>query len=648
MPRNPASSRLYKIEHSGFYQASGILDWLITIFAVFILGYNIWHLGGYHPYAQMVSSWMTGGLLVLHGFWGLSRHNDNIRINPLGLVFIPFLLYIYVSYLFLTPVPWLAKRELIMGCQGMVVFWVILHNLRRKECLWFFLISLVVLAFICVLVAYYQYFTESDWLPMGRKQVDTYDGRASGTFGIPNSLAALLILIIPPLIVIGFAPKKSINLRIVCIYLALMFSGGIIITGSRGGSIGFICALLILPYFVTRQVIDRLKFFFAIIITGVVVFLVVYIFVDTYRQRVDYLVDQRGESSRKILWRASWDIFKKQPLTGSGAASFDHQFEFYRPESLQLRARHTHNDYLNTLSDYGLLGFILLFFPALYLLWRGWSVWRNLPFFARSRESKVRVTPTTKLILGGLLPGVVAFSIHLFVDFHLKILALLLILASIFGLIVKCSSTSDWGLPGKRWGSGLWFVFMLTLGLCLGWEGMKSFKSAERYFEARERLDDYFDNLESMRRDEAYISETIRVFEESTRWDPDNAYAWGDLGMATLQTYYLNPENYKNIGQDAQMKIEKALAITDQVWSFHAYKGLALNLQGRTLDEVRPSFKKAITFGANNADAWYYYGAVLGYNKSARKEAVEALERAIKLDHGHGDAIRLRDKLKSR
>lgn len=60
MPRNPASSRLYRIEHSGFYQASGILDWLITISAVFILSYNIWHVGGYYPYAQMVSYWMTG------------------------------------------------------------------------------------------------------------------------------------------------------------------------------------------------------------------------------------------------------------------------------------------------------------------------------------------------------------------------------------------------------------------------------------------------------------------------------------------------------------------------------------------------------------------------------------------------------------
>ena len=267
MPRKPASSRLYKIEHSGFYQASGILDWLITLFALFILGYNIWNFGGYHPYAQMVSSWMTGGLLVLHSFWGLSRQNDNLRINPLGLVFVPFLFYIYISYHYLTPVPWLAKRELLMGCQGMVVFWVILHNLRRKGCLWFFLISLIVLVFISVLVAYYQYFSDSDWLPMGRKQVDTYDGRASGTFGIPNSLAALLILIIPPLIVIGSAPKQSINIRIVCFYLALMFSGGIIITGSRGGSIGFVCALLILPYFVTKKVIDRMKFFFAIIIS---------------------------------------------------------------------------------------------------------------------------------------------------------------------------------------------------------------------------------------------------------------------------------------------------------------------------------------------------------------------------------------------
>ena len=72
MPRNPSSSRLYKIKHSGFYQASGMLDWLITIFAVFILGYNIWYLGGYHPYAKMVSYWMTGGN---RKYWHWSYHS---------------------------------------------------------------------------------------------------------------------------------------------------------------------------------------------------------------------------------------------------------------------------------------------------------------------------------------------------------------------------------------------------------------------------------------------------------------------------------------------------------------------------------------------------------------------------------------------
>lgn len=67
MPRNPTSFRLYKFEQAGTYQASSILDWLITVLIVIILGYNIWHLGGYHSFAQMVSSWMVG---CLHGFLG--------------------------------------------------------------------------------------------------------------------------------------------------------------------------------------------------------------------------------------------------------------------------------------------------------------------------------------------------------------------------------------------------------------------------------------------------------------------------------------------------------------------------------------------------------------------------------------------------
>ena len=615
---------MYNFVHLNRSHASGILDRLITLITVIILGYNIWHLGGYHPAVQIVSCWMTGGLLALHGLWGLSRRTEGLSFNPLGLIFLPFLIYLYISYSFLTPVSWLAKRELLLGCQGMVVYWVVLHNVRRKEYLWFFLISLVALAFISVFVAYYQYFSHSDWLPMGRKQVVNYEGRASGTFGIPNSLAALLLLIIPLLLAVGVAPKKSLNFRILCIYLVLMFCGGIVITGSRGGSIGFIGALLVMPYFFTRRAIDRIKFFLAIIISGVVLFLAVYFFVDTYRERVDTMVDQMGESSRKILWQASWEIFKEYPLTGSGAASFDHYFESYRPESLQLRARHTHNDYLNTLSDYGILGFTLLFCPALYLLWRAWTVWRNQPKLAHTGESKERVTNTSQLLIAGLLPGVMGFSIHLFVDFHLKILALLLVVASFYGLIVKFSSTSSWNLPGKRWGPGLWFVFTLMLGFCLGWEGMKSFKSAERYFVARERLNKFFDNFDSMKLDNAYLDETIRAFEESTKWDPHNAYAWSDLGLATLQTYYIAPENYKNIGQDAEQKIEKALAITDQIWSSHAYYGLSLNLQGRPLNEIRPSFEKAIALAPNKADAWYYYGAVLGFKKSARKEAVEA------------------------
>lgn len=109
--------------------------------------------------------------------FGLSRQNDILRVNPLGLLFFPFLIFIYVSYPYLTPVPWLAKRELLMGCQGMVVFWVALYNMRSKSCLRFLLIFLVVLAFISVIIAYYQYFADSDWLPMDKLIIYNLSGR---------------------------------------------------------------------------------------------------------------------------------------------------------------------------------------------------------------------------------------------------------------------------------------------------------------------------------------------------------------------------------------------------------------------------------------------------------------------------------------
>jgi O-antigen ligase len=81
--------------------------------------------------------------------------------------------------------------------------------------------------------------------------------------------------------------------------------------------------------------------------------------------------------SRVLARKATYDLFREQPLTGWGAGSFRHAFPIYQQNYPQIfRATphprhvyfwdHAHNDYVQTLAELGLIGAV---FPALALLW---------------------------------------------------------------------------------------------------------------------------------------------------------------------------------------------------------------------------------------------------------------------------------------
>ena len=91
-------------------------------------------------------------------------------------------------------------------------------------------------------------------------------------------------------------------------------------------------------------------------------------------------------------------------------------FEPYRPIGYRDEPVYAHGDYINTLSDYGAVGFILLFTAVGVIGWR----------CACSRG------------LAGARPaftGLVAFAFHLVVDFHLKIPALAMTFAAIAAFV---------------------------------------------------------------------------------------------------------------------------------------------------------------------------------------------------------------------
>jgi O-antigen ligase len=62
--------------------------------------------------------------------------------------------------------------------------------------------------------------------------------------------------------------------------------------------------------------------------------------------------------NRSHYWRAAWHAFRHQPLVGSGAGTFD--LEWFRYRDIAATVRDAHNLYLGTLSELGLVGFVLL------------------------------------------------------------------------------------------------------------------------------------------------------------------------------------------------------------------------------------------------------------------------------------------------
>ncbi|MGZ8848088.1 MAG: O-antigen ligase family protein [Pyrinomonadaceae bacterium] len=126
-------------------------------------------------------------------------------------------------------------------------------------------------------------------------------------------------------------------------------------------------------------------------------------------------------TGRAHFWSVTTDIIKAYPLLGSGLGSFGVVYTRYDTRNGLYRLEQTHNDYLQTLSDGGIIGG-LLGIAFIVILFR-------MGFARRETHDKFRRGVST-----GALAGCFAVLIHSFFDFTLHTTAnalLFLILAAL-------------------------------------------------------------------------------------------------------------------------------------------------------------------------------------------------------------------------
>lgn len=188
-------------------------------------------------------------------------------------------------------------------------------------------------------------------------------GRVFATLGQPNWLAAYLVMLIPITWILGIKrPRLSIILS-TTLFVTLLF------TKSRSGILGLaiseIAYLLLIFYF--RQK----KLFKTTFISGVIMVALTLAIGIPGTQNLSSVKESALESGgtesgviRQIVWRGALDVWKHNPIVGTGLETFAYSYYKYRPVEHNLVSEwdyiynKAHNEYLNYAANSGIFGLI--------------------------------------------------------------------------------------------------------------------------------------------------------------------------------------------------------------------------------------------------------------------------------------------------
>lgn len=634
-------------------------EWTQTVLLGANLAWTTLCLGGYLASTMVVTASLTAALLLVHGAGLLlfgraaGRADAESGLHPAAIYFVPFLLYAAANLAWVTPVAWLGWRDLFGWLQMVAVFWVVLNGVRSREARYALLGVLFAVATISVALGCYQRFVRPDWLMLGRTQADQYLTRASGSFGIPNSLAALLLLLLPPAAALALRRRAEATSRVVFGWLAAVLLVGLVLTISRGAWLGLATALMLWPLLagrapLARRVVLSFGIFAALLFAGSAL----YVFSPKVQDRLGSLILEAGERSRPVLWRAAWRMFRDEPVLGTGAGSFNLKFEPYRPEGFLNEPVWAHNDYLNTLSDYGLIGFLLFFGAAAAVVVRSG---RRLseprgdepsPSAATFRAPRVgrRNAFESPLVRQALGIGLLAFALQLLVDFHFKLASLAMAFATLAGLLVASRWPAPVLIPGERERRRVRLAgaTAMILGGGVLVAIVPKYRAEAFRLSGRTAINRLADQREG-----AGLEPLARARDQLTRaveLDPGNANAWADLSYALAQQGRQPGADVAALGRDAEAAADRAIALVPFAAEYWVRRGVARDMQDRWYDAGK-DFTQALSLSPNTVLPWYHYAYHLSLRPSGRRLAESMVAFCLRLDPRNAEALALRQRL---
>jgi O-antigen ligase len=515
------------------------------------------------------------------------------RADAIDLSVALFVLYAIVRWL-TSPAEYFSRIEAMDVVAYAGVFFVCRYGMANRTHGMALLYLLVILGVGETAFGYYLS-NHLDWLPFGpaeRLQLH-YAPRWVGTYESPNHYASLLVMAIGAALALGSFSKLAWPLRIVFYYVSLVMMVGVMYSGSRGSWVALLAAIVALVILGIRNGTMR----WWVPVTGAAVLIVASGFLFSLSPVVrERLANTKhlilgGKLETAIHVRLAADALRiahDHPFFGTGPGTFVFIHPRYQDSTLAFQADLTHDDYLNCLDDYGLVGFgLALFFIGAVTL----KFFRPLVLDNRWQD---------RVLIATGLAAWVALLVHSLVDFNLHIPANALLLFSLTGMAlgrVKEEKAMHWSTlslaPLGRWlGGGVIF-----LSLIYGAQAARTTLSDMAYEDA------------FAHQDEVPFSESIAGAEKALDYDRGNALDLVFLG--DLHRYQASRQ--KDIdgrlgeGQKALDAYQKALQANTLDDGVQVRMGMTLDLMQK-YPEALPRYQRAVTDQPYNGQFWYWLG----------------------------------------
>lgn len=515
---------------------------------------------------------------------------------PVCWVVLAFALYAVGRYL-TADIEYVARLETLQVIVFAFIFFAVVNNLYRQE-------TVLAIGFTVILVgtaaagyALFQYLTHSNhvWY-----MVSPYPGRASGPYLSPNNLAGFLEMVLPLAMAFLLVGRMNIITRILLGYCILVIGAGLAVTFSRGGWVAATVGVLGLLLVLTTHRNHRwraLSLLTIMVTAGVVVSTHIFSKPPAVAPSgtTPALASMADLSTRLKLWHAAECMWLDHFWWGVGPAHFDYRFREYRPVIIQLEPDRVHNDYLNLVTDWGLVGGVIVLAGMVAFAAGLAKTWRHV----RRSENDFGSGQSNRFAFYlGASGGLLALAVHSAVDFNLHVPANAItgvVLLALLSSHLRFATEGYWvnlRRPLKSLATMMLVVGMVYLGL-QEWR----LGSETRWL------------LQAARFPALFSPECETALRKAFAAEPKNFLTAYNIGEMLRAESFTGGDNYEAQAKEAMVWFGRSISLNPYYGYSYLRTGMCLDWLGKP-DEAEKYLSQAESLDPNG----YYTVSIVGWH----------------------------------